>query len=196
MTRRVVWSFWILVLLLAGVPKEAASQHILIVYHSDTGHTARLADAVAAGARGVPGSDVRLRTVDGVSPDDVAWADALIVGSPVHSANISAPVVEFLNSLPFDGTMRDKVGAAFVTAGGIAAGEEAVQLAILRAMLVFNMIVVGGADWTAAFGASAVTGEPPFADTATVAVDSIFLAKGRDLGARVAEVARQLGAGG
>ena len=54
--------------------------------------------------------------------------------------------------------MRDKVGAAFVTAGGISAGEEAVQLAILRAMLVYNMIVVGGADWTAAFGASAVTG--------------------------------------
>lgn len=158
MTKRPVWSSCILAIMLLGLPVGAAGQHVLVVYYSQTGHTARMANAVASGARGVAGSEVRLLSVDSVSTDDVVWADALIVGSPVHSANISAPVVTFLNSLPFNGEMRDKVGAAFVTAGGISAGEEAVQLAILRAMLVYNMIVVGGADWTAAFGASAVTG--------------------------------------
>ena len=134
-------------ILLCAIPEGVACQHILIVYYSGTGHTALLADAVATGARGVAGSDVRLLSVDSVSHDDVAWADALIVGSPVHAANISAPIVKFLASLPLN-EMHDKIGAAFVTAGGISAGEETVQLAILRAMLVYNMILVGGPTWT------------------------------------------------
>jgi NAD(P)H dehydrogenase (quinone) len=141
----------------------------------------------------VLGSDVRVIPVDSVSTDDIKWADALIVGSPVHSANISAPVVAFLNSFPFDGSMRDKVGAAFVTAGGMSTGEEEVQLSILRAMLVYNMILVGGPSWPQAFGASAVTGEAPFLDTASVAsVDPIFLTKGFNLGVRVAQVTKLL----
>ena len=193
MTSRTMQSTLVLALLLCAMPTGVVGQRILVVHYSATGHTALMADAVATGARGVAGSDVRVLPVDEVSPDDVLWADALIVGSPVHSANISAPVVTFLNSLPFDGRMRDKVGAAFVTAGGMSAGEEAVQLSILRAMLVYGMIVVGGPNWTEAFGASAFTAEAPFADTAASAsVDSIFLAKGSRLGARVAEVAKRL----
>lgn len=184
---------WALAFVLLAVPEGVASQKVLVVYYSATGHTALMADAVAAGARSEPGSDVRLLSVDQVSHDDVTWADALIVGSPVHSANISVPIAEFLNSLPFDGHMRDKVGAAFVTAGGMSAGEEAAQLAILRAMLVYNMIVVGGPTWTQAFGASAVTAEAPFADTAKAAsIDSIFVVKASKLGARVAQVAKRL----
>lgn len=187
---------WTVVGVMLAIPAGAAGQNVLVVYYSATGHTALLADAVASGARSVVGSDVRLVSVDSVSRDDLAWADALIVGSPVYSANMSPPVAEFLNSLPFNGEMRDKIGAAFVTAGGISSGEEAVQLAILRAMLVYNMIVVGGPTWTEAFGASAVTGETPFEDTAkTASIDSIFVAKGSRLGARVAEVAKRLGHG-
>ena len=186
-----------LAILLSAVPEEAACQHILIVYHSETGHTARLADAVATGARGVAGAEVRLVPVDSVSHDDVLWSDALIVGSPVYAANVSAPIVTFLDSLPFNGEMRDKIGAAFVTAGGMSAGEETAQLAILRAMLIYNMIIVGGPTWTEAFGASAVTIEPPFEDTAVPAsIDSMFVAKGSKLGTRVAEVAALLAGNG
>jgi len=196
MTSRTSQKTLVLAIALLSMPTGVTGQRVLVVHYSATGHTALMADAVAEGARSVAGSDVRLLPVDQVTRDDVLWADALIVGSPVHSGNISAPVVEFLNSLPFDGQMRDKLGAAFVTAGGISAGEEEVQLSILRAMLVYNMIVVGGPTWTEAFGASAVTGEAPFADTAASAeVDSIFLAKGSRLGARVAEVAKRLSGG-
>lgn len=84
MTRRTVRRLWTLAILLSAIPEGAACQHILIVYYSGTGHTALLADAVASGARGIAGSDVRLLSVDSVSHNDVAWADALIVGSPVH----------------------------------------------------------------------------------------------------------------
>lgn len=192
MTWRAVRKLWGILILLTAMPEGAAGQHILVVYYSRTGHTALLADAVASGARGVAGSDVRLLPVDSVSHDDVAWADALIVGSPVHAANISVPILSFLDSLPLN-EMHDKIGAAFVTAGGISAGEETVQLAILRAMLVYKMIVVGGPTWKEAFGASAVTIEPPFTDTAaTASIDSIFATKGSGLGARVAEVAKLL----
>jgi len=195
---RAVRSLWTIAILLSAIPEGVACQRVLIVYYSKTGHTAQLADAVASGARGVAGSDVRLLSVDSVSHDDVAWADALLVGSPVYAANVSAPIVNFLDSLPFNGEMRDKIGAAFVTAGGISAGEETGQLAILRAMLVYNMIVVGGPSWTEAFGASAVTMESPFSDTAAPAsIDSMIAAKGAKLGARVAEVAKLLrGCGG
>ena len=182
-----------LVILLSAAPRGVAGQHILIVHDSRTGHTALMADAVAQGARTVDGAEVRSVAVDSVSPDDFAWCDALIVGSPVHAGNVSASTLAFLETLPFDGGMRDKVGAAFVTAGGISAGEEAAQLAILRAMLVYNMIVVGGPEWTEAFGASAVTMESPFGDPASPeAVAPMFLEKGSKLGARVAEVARLL----
>jgi multimeric flavodoxin WrbA len=50
-----------------------------------------------------------------------------------------------MNRWPFEGTpLKDKIGAAFVSAGGISAGEELTQLSILHSMLIFGMIVVGG----------------------------------------------------
>lgn len=193
MANRIVGIGITLSAILLLIPNAASAQHVLVAYYSATGHTALMADAVGEGARSVRGSEVRVLSVDKVSHADILWADALIVGSPVHAANVSAPVIGFLNSLPLDGQMRDKLGAAFVTAGGISAGEETVQLSILRAMLVYNMIVVGGPEWQEAFGASAVTGEAPFEDTSKVAtVDSLFLGKGTKLGKRVAELAQRL----
>ena len=78
---------------------------------------------------------------------------------------------------------------AFVTAGGLSAGEETAQMSILRSMLIFNMIVVGGPDWTTPFGASGIMGEGSYevkGDSAKL--DEHFLHKGFALGQRVAEV--------
>jgi len=122
-------------------------------------------------------------------------ADAVIVGSPVHNANVAIPVLQFIGRWPFPDGMRDKVGAAFVTAGGISAGEEEAQAAILRVMLMDGMIVVGGPSWTQGLGASAVTAEAPWAGGAPGEVAPQFLEKARRLGARVAEVTRRLRCG-
>ena len=182
-----------LAVILALVPTTVVGQNVLVVYHSATGHTRLMAEAVADGARGIPGADVRLRSVGEAVAEDLAWADALVVGGPVRSGNVSPEVAAFLNTLPFDGTMKDKVGAAFATGGGISAGEELAQVAVLHSMLVYGMIVVGGPEWTGAFGASAVTEEAPFGDPSEGAqVASGFLEKARALGRRVAEVAGQL----
>ena len=78
------------------------------------------------------------------------------------------------------GKMRNKVGAAFATGGGISSGKEITMLTILGAMLIHQMIVISGGG---GFGASATTGPT------SPGIDEKELADARDLGKRVAEVA-------
>lgn len=176
-----------------GSGQEATSEGhstILVAYHSVKGHTEAMAEAVAAGARSVAGTEVRLKTVAEAETEDLLWADAIVVGSPVYNANVTPEVQSFINAWPFRGApMRDKLGAAFVSGGAISAGEETVQLSILRSMLVFGMVVTGGSAWRSAFGASAVTEEDPFSRDE---VEEQFLERGRALGRRIAELASRI----
>lgn len=88
--------------------------------------------------------------------------------------------------------LKNKIGAVFVTAGGISAGEEIAQMNIIQSMLIFGMIIVGGPDWTQPFGASAITGEPPFETDSPDQISDPFLEKGKNLGERVARITLQL----
>lgn len=164
---------------------------VVVAYYSQTGRTRAMARAVADGAA-AGGTSVISLPVDSVTAEQLVAAQAIIVGSPVYNANVAPQVQEFMLRWPFaGGEMRDKLGAAFVSGGGISAGEETTQLAILRSMLIFGMIVVGGGEWQSAFGASAVTEEPPFVSGAGE-VNEQFLAKARGLGIRVAQLARRM----
>lgn len=176
-------------ILLFFVTQTALAQQVLVVYHSETGNTQQMAHSVAEGARSVEGAEVLLLSVDEVSADQLIEADAIIVGSPVYNANVTPEISKFIASWPFNGQpLKDKIGAAFVTAGGISAGEELVQMNILQSMLIFGMIVVGGPDWTQPFGASAVTGEPPFEVGEPEEIADQFKEKGFLLGERVAKI--------
>ncbi|MFC1583595.1 flavodoxin family protein [Candidatus Neomarinimicrobiota bacterium] len=170
------------------------SQEVLVVYFSTHGHTAAMADAVAQGVRSVSGVTAKVLSVDQAKVNDALSADAIILGSPVYNANVAPPIQDFINSWPFEGQkFQDKIGAAFVTGGGISAGEELVQLNILHSMLIFRMIIVGGPNWEQAFGASAITGETPFNHEAgEEIVHPDFLAKGEALGRRVAVLSNRL----
>jgi len=128
------------------LPATAVSQvNVLIVYDSQTGNSGLMADAVAEGAGSVDGVVVLKQKMYETSDEDLIQADAIIVGSPVYNANVTPEVSRFIASWPFEGQpLKDKIGAAFVTAGGISAGEEIVQMNILQSMLVFGMIAVGG----------------------------------------------------
>ena len=177
-----------LALLLFSINTQA--QNILITYYSKTAHTQSLAEEVAKGASTIPGVQVVLKKIDQTTTKDLLNADAIIVGSPVYNANIAPEVVQFMSTWPIEGNpLKDKIGAAFVTAGGISAGEELAQVNILQSMLVFGMVVVGGNDWTSAFGASAITNEGVFK---TAQLDKIFLQKGYSLGKRVATIAKKM----
>ena len=177
-----------LALLLFSINTQA--QNILITYYSKTAHTQSLAEEVAKGASSIPGVQVVLKRIDQTTTKDLLNADAIILGSPVYNANLAPEVVQFMSTWPFEGNpLKDKIGAAFVTAGGISAGEELAQVNILQSMLVFGMVLVGGDDWTSAFGASAITNESIFK---TENVDKIFLQKGFSLGKRVATIAKKM----
>ena len=176
-------------ILILFVAQPVMAQKVLIVFHSETGNTEQMAQSVAEGVRTVEGVEVILKSVDDVTSDQLVESDAIIVGSPVYNANVSPEISAFIASWPFEGQpLKDKVGAAFVTAGGISAGEEIVQMNILQSMLVFGMIVVGGPDWTQPFGASAITGEPPFDVNEPEETSEQFKQKGFLLGERVARV--------
>jgi NAD(P)H dehydrogenase (quinone) len=179
-------------LLCSAIPQEASIK-VLVVYYSPQGHTQTLAEAVAKGAHSVDGVNVVLKTVAQATTPDVLAADAIIVGSPVYNASMAPEVQQFINRWPFEGApLRDKIGAAFVTAGGFSADEELVQMNILHSMLIFGMIVVGGPDWQQPFGASGIVAEKPFETENQVGkVSEQFLRKGEALGKRVAELAKR-----
>ncbi len=160
---------------------------VLITYYSQSGNTKIMAQAVEEGAKSVAGVRVLLLSIDQVSTKELLEADAIVVGSPVYNANVAPAVQEFINSWPFAGRpLKNKLGAAFVTGGGMSIGEELVQVNLLHSMLIHGMLVLGGEEPEAAFGASAITGEAPFQ---TGKVEEQFLVKGKGLGKRVAEMA-------
>lgn len=161
---------------------------VLVAYHSTSGNTERMAEAVVDGARMAPGTHVVLKRVGQVTADDLFSADAVIVGSPVYWSNMSGEVKTFFDNWQFkfgvfpEFKMKNKIGAAFATGGQISSGKEVTMLTILAAMLGNQMIVVSGGG---AFGASATTeGDSP-------GIDKKELADARALGHRVAEVARR-----
>ena len=163
---------------------------VLIAYYSKSGNTRAMAQAVEEGAKSVSGVQVLLLPIEKVSNQELLEAEAIVVGSPVYNANVAPEVQQFINSWPFEGRpLKNKLGAAFVTGGGLSIGEELVQLNLLHSMLIQGMLVLGGAETEAAFGASAITGEAPFQ---TGKVEEQFLVKGRGLGKRVAEMSLKI----
>jgi NAD(P)H dehydrogenase (quinone) len=186
-------AFLLISFFLLNTAYSQQSVNILIVYYSAQGHTQAMAEAVAKGARSVSGVKVKLLPVAEATVKDILAANAIIVGSPVYNANVAPEVQKFINSWPLEGApLRDKIGAAFVTAGGMSAGEELVQMNILHSMLIFGMIVVGGPNWQQPFGASGIVAENPFQTEKQFGkVETQFLAKGEALGKRVAALAQR-----
>ncbi len=179
--------FWIWGLGVAPVQAADSLEQVkvLVAYHSLTGHTEKMAQAVVEGAGSVPGTVVELRRVGEVTAQQLFAADALVVGSPVYWSNMAGEVKTFFDNWQFkfgvfpEFKMRNKVGAAFATGGQISSGKEVTMLTILAAMLGNQMIVVSGGG---AFGASATTeGDSP-------GISEQELAEARELGRRVAEV--------
>lgn len=172
-------------------PARIRNARVFVIYSTHQGHTEKMAEAVALGARSVGQVEVMLKEVDSFPLSNIAEADAIILGGPVHNANIDPQLQQFINKWPFkDKSLRNKIGAAFVTAGGFSAGEELAQLAILHSMLAFGMIVVGGDTWQSAFGASAILDEAPSASPQKRGeIMEYYLKKAEALGRRVAQLA-------
>lgn len=110
---------------------------LLVVVASATGRTARLADAVAEGAREA-GAEARVVRAESAAGEDLLAADAVVLGSGVHMGGVASAMRGFFErSAPLwlEGRLVGRVGAAFVSAGAGAGGGAELALVSLLAFL-------------------------------------------------------------
>jgi len=99
---------------------------LLIVYHSQSGTTSTMADAVIAGATdpAVEGVEVRVREALDGSPEDLLWCDGFILGTPENFGYMSGALKVFLDRSFYAVVDRidGKPYALFVRAGNDGTG--------------------------------------------------------------------------
>ena len=71
-------------------------KHLLIVYHSQSGSNARLAQAVLRGAEQEENVETHLLRACDANTSDLLWADAVIFGSPENFGYLSGGLTDFL----------------------------------------------------------------------------------------------------
>jgi NAD(P)H dehydrogenase (quinone) len=118
---------------------------ILVVYHSESGHTARMAELVAQGVSEA-GGEADLRKVQDAPVAELTNYDGIIAGSPTYYGQMSAPLKQFFDeSVKLHGKLAGKAGGAFTSSALVGGGNETTILSILQAMLIHGMIVQGTA---------------------------------------------------
>lgn len=124
---------------------------ILVLYDSKSGNVAKMAEFVAEGARRIPDTDVRVRSVDDATKDDVAWCDGIAVGSPTNMGILSWKMKRFWDETMNDSWMKidGKIGCAFSSAGGWGGGMELSCQSILTVLMNFGFLVFGVTDYVA-----------------------------------------------
>jgi len=199
---------------------------VLICFYSRYGTTARLAEAIAEGACMIPPDEVRIRRIPDIEPDevirqdarwwraraelaetypeplleDLAWSNAVILGSPGHFGSMAAAVKYWLERTlsPWrQDEIEEKAGAAFTSTATAHGGSEATIFSLLTALMHLGFVITPSGyvlprlgSNQCPYGATAVTGaDHEFPPTATE------LAAARSLGFRVSHVARCLLAG-
>ena len=95
-------------------------KHLLIVYHTMSGSTESMAQAVRQGATDplIEGVDVRFKRAFDAGPGDLLWAHALILGTPENFGYMSGAMKDFLDRTfyPVEGKLQP-LYAMFISAG-------------------------------------------------------------------------------
>lgn len=103
-----------------------AGKNLLIVYHSQSGTTEKMAEAVIRGARNeeIGGVEVRVMSALDAEAGDVLWSDALILGTPENFGYMSGALKYFLDRIyyPCLERVEGKPYALFVRAGNDGTG--------------------------------------------------------------------------
>jgi NAD(P)H dehydrogenase (quinone) len=171
-----------------------------IIYYSATGTLHTLAQAAAEGA-GKAGANVRLRRVAELAPraaidanpawaqhlrdtadiaeatlDDLAWADAVLFGTPTRFGNPASQLRAFIDAtgpLWVQGGLAGKVYSAFTASNTAHGGQEATLLALGNTFYHWGGIIVppGYTDPVQfqsgnPYGASHVAGDGPPSEVA------------------------------
>ncbi|MDF3292195.1 NAD(P)H-dependent oxidoreductase [Streptomyces silvisoli] len=143
--------------------------NVAVIYYSSTGSTYKLAEAAADAARKA-GADVRLRKIaeldpqaaassrDGAAehraatadipvaaPEDLEWADAILLGSPVHFGLPAPQLMHFINgtsALSIPGKLLNKAVSAFASGSANQGGQVSTILALHNAICHWGSVIV------------------------------------------------------
>lgn len=127
---------------------------VAVAYHSGYGHTAKQAEAVAAGAAQVAGTRVDLVSL--AELDETLWeslraADAIIFGTPTYMGGTSSvfrAFVEATSKVWGDGMQwKDKLAAGFTNSGNMAGDKLHALIDIALFAAQHGMIWVGLAEY-------------------------------------------------
>jgi NAD(P)H:quinone oxidoreductase type IV len=139
---------------------------IYVVFYSMYGHVYKMAEAVAAGAREVPDSEVSLFQVAELALDDVlakqarqafehipvikvdqlADADGFVFGVPTRFGNMCAQMRNLLDQtggLWMRGALEGKVAGVFTSTGTQHGGQETTITSFHSTLLHLGMIITG-----------------------------------------------------
>jgi len=138
---------------------------VLVLYYSQGGTTAEMANIIARGVEQVEGMQARVRTVPHISavneateaqiPDDGApyaslqdleECDGLVIGSPTHFGNMAAALKYFIDStgpLWMSKALVNKPAAVFTATASMHGGQESTLLSMMLPLLHQGMILVG-----------------------------------------------------
>src|SRR5258708_18847371 len=145
---------------------NASMSKILVLYYSAYGHIEKMAEAVAEGARVVPGTQVTIKRVPELVPEEVAKKsgmklnqpapvakpeeladyDAIILSTPTRLRNMCAQMRNFLDqtgSLWMQGALVGKVGSVFASTATQHGGQETTITSFHTTLLHQGMIIVG-----------------------------------------------------
>lgn len=102
----------------------ARPRRLLIVFHSQSGRTARLAAAVAAGARECGDIETLLRRAPEAGLDDLLGCDGLLLGTPENFGYMSGLLKDFFDRTyyPAEGRTVGLPYAVFVSCGNDGSG--------------------------------------------------------------------------
>lgn len=92
---------------------------VWIIYHSRSGHTEKLAHAIAEHLRKLP-LEVTVSRWDQAEPQELLRHDIIILGSPTYFGNASAELKGFIDrSISVYRQLTGKRGGVFTTAGSV-----------------------------------------------------------------------------
>jgi NAD(P)H dehydrogenase (quinone) len=113
---------------------------IAIIYHSESGNTAKVADLIAAGARINPAIEIKTMSIDAVDREFVAAAQAVIFGCPTYYGTFSWQMKKWFDTKG-KLSLAGKLGSVFATANFFGGGAENAELGIAAHLLVSGMLV-------------------------------------------------------
>lgn len=128
------------------------SVKVSVVYHSGYGHTAKVANHVAEGAKQHQDAEVHIINLEAL--DDAAWAtidssDAIIFGAPTYMGSVSSKMKEFMEKASgrwFKQVWKDKIAAGFTNSQGLSGDKLNSLFQLYVNAMQHSMIWVGFAQ--------------------------------------------------